>query len=91
MTFKASAIEYNDELPRLMAKGRGYLAEKIVELAERNDITVYRDSDLAEVLDSLEPDTYSPEDLFKAVAMVLAHCYNVNSDFREKIKTRGIK
>lgn len=91
MTLKASAIEYNDDLPRLMAKGRGYLAEKIVELAERNDITVYRDPDLAEVLDSLESDTYIPEDLFKAVALVLAHCYSVNSSFREKIESRGIK
>lgn len=91
MEFKASALEYGDDFPKLLAAGRGYFAEKIVELAELNNITVYKDPDLAEVLDTLETGAYIPEELFRAVAKVLAYCYEANEEFKKKMDARGIK
>ena len=40
---------------------------------------------ITEILSKLSPGTKIPEDLFKAVAKVLAFCYNINKDFRLKI------
>lgn len=91
MTNRAAALQYNGELPRVLASARGFMAEKIVEIAKENGITVFRDADLAEVLTNLSPGEYIPEELFKAVAEVLAYCYKINDGFHDKMISRGIK
>jgi flagellar biosynthesis protein len=81
----AVALEYNEDLPVVISSARGYLAEKLLEIAEKHNITVYKDNDLAEILSRLDAGTEIPENLFMAVAEVLAYCYKVNSSFREKL------
>lgn len=77
----AVALRYaagDDEAPRVVAKGRGTLAERILELARQNKIPVHRDSDLVEVLVRLDLDQLIPPDLYKAVAEILAYIYRLN-------------
>jgi len=82
---KGVALEYNGIAPKVLAKGRGDFLTKMLKIAEDNNITVYRDSDLAEILYDIDTGENIPEGLFKAVAVVMAHCYDVNLEFRRKI------
>jgi flagellar biosynthetic protein FlhB len=70
----ACAIRFDpdkEDAPRLLGKGRGYLAEKIKEIARREGIPIIRNIPLAQSLNELEIDDLIPEDLFEAVAEVL--------------------
>jgi flagellar biosynthesis protein len=89
---KGAALGYLPEwgAPRVLAVARGYMVESLLRLAEKYNISVYRDPDLSEALSALEPGNEIPEELFKAVAQVLAYCYSVNADLKEKAARSGI-
>jgi len=70
----ACALRYDpgsEDSPRLLGKGKGYLAEKIKEIAKEEDLPVVRDISLAHALYEMEEDEQIPEELFEAVAEVL--------------------
>ncbi|NPA32557.1 MAG: flagellar biosynthesis protein FlhB [Aquificae bacterium] len=72
---KAVALRYEpgkDEAPRVVAKGRGELAKKLIELAKKEGIPVVEDEALVDALIELELDTQVPRELYEAVARVLA-------------------
>ncbi|MFP4562503.1 MAG: EscU/YscU/HrcU family type III secretion system export apparatus switch protein [Spirochaetia bacterium] len=79
---KAAAVKYIEGLPApfLVAKGRGELAKKILRLAEENDITVHHDAGLTEEMYRLDPGEWIPEELFEAVARLLAFVYNAQRE-----------
>ena len=79
---KAVALKYNhpkDRAPRVIAKGRGEIAEKIIEIARSNNIALYEDKNLIQVLEALDLETEIPPELYRAVAEVLAFIYRLNS------------
>jgi len=88
---KGAALGYSttDKAPRIIAAARGILVEKLLEIAERYNITIYKDADLAEALTGLDVGTEIPEELFRAVAEVLAYCYRTNSEFKDKMTQPG--
>jgi flagellar biosynthesis protein len=67
-----------DAAPRLVAKGQGRLAERILELAKEHGVPIRRDPDLTAALEPLEVDQMIPPELFQAVAIVLATLYKAN-------------
>ena len=69
---------FKDFAPRLVAKGEGMLAERIVALARQHGIPVERDPDLLALLQPLDLDQLIPPDLFQAVAVMLAALYRAN-------------
>ncbi|MCP5102187.1 MAG: type III secretion system protein [bacterium] len=78
---KAVALKYDmdqDRAPRVTAKGKGLIAQKIIEVAEENNIPLYQDNELTQVLEALDLDTEIPNEMFRAVAEVLAFIYRVN-------------
>jgi flagellar biosynthesis protein len=80
---KAAALRYDqaqDAAPRVVAKGRGKLAEKIVATAQANQIPLVQDSNLMQMLDLLELETQIPPELYQAVAEVLAFVYRLNRE-----------
>jgi flagellar biosynthesis protein len=87
---KAVALQYNKSAPVVLAVARGDFVEKMLKLAGEKGITIYRDKDLADVLSVLKPGEEVPEKLFSAVAAVMAYCYNVNMEFKQKIIGSGI-
>ena len=70
--------EGGQKVPRIAAAGRGKIAEKILELAFENGINVREDSDLAELLTSIELDSPIPSEAFMAVGEILSYVYQAN-------------
>ena len=86
-TTRAAAIRYDggtDAAPRLTARGRGKVAERILELARKHDIPVVSDPVLVEVLSRLDIDSEIPPELYRAMAEILAFVYNLNESYREE-------
>lgn len=70
MNKKAVALKYDEngkKAPVIVASGKGYMAEKIVEIANENDVPVYEDNSLASVLSQLDLGCEIPQELYKAV------------------------
>jgi flagellar biosynthesis protein len=71
----AVALAYDEtagEAPRVTATGRGELAERIIETARAHGVVIEDSPMLAAALGNLELDDQIPEELFKAVAEVIA-------------------
>ena len=82
---KAVALKYDQakELaPKVVAKGKGLVAEKIIQVARDNDVLLHEDSNLANVLEVLEMESEIPEALYRAVAEVLVFLYRINHDYQ---------
>jgi flagellar biosynthesis protein len=78
---KAVVLTYDretDPAPKVTAKGQGQVALKIIELAEKHGIPVKNDPDLMEVLSTLEINQEIPENIYVAVAELLAFVYGMN-------------
>ncbi|MBP7617440.1 MAG: EscU/YscU/HrcU family type III secretion system export apparatus switch protein [Geothrix sp.] len=69
---------FQDAAPRLVAKGQGLLAERILELAKQHGVSITKDPDLLAALEPLDLDRLIPPDLFQAVAVLLAALYRAN-------------
>jgi len=75
-TSKAAALKYDGEnAPTLVAKGEGLLAQEIVSIAQQNEVHVHYDPLLLDVLSRLELGDEIPEDLYIAVAKIIAFAY----------------
>lgn len=79
----AIALEYEkgDIAPKVIASGKGYLAEKIIDTAEEYDIPVHKDAKLAKSLEEIELGEYIPRELYQVVAEILVYV-----DAMDKIK-----
>lgn len=76
----AVALQYKrNEMsaPKIVAKGAGLIAEKIKEIAGKHGIPVIEDVPLARALFKLKIESYIPEELYKAVAKILAYIYKM--------------
>ena len=82
---QAIALEYDpsDDAPRVIATGRGVLAERIIERAKENDVPVHRDDKLADTLSRLEIGDMIPPELYEVVAEIL-----VFVDSMDKLKAK---
>ncbi len=76
---KAVAIRYESSLPApfVIAKGRGKLAERIIELAEEHDVHVANMPELTEALYPIELGDFLPEELYRVVAELLVFVRSV--------------
>jgi flagellar biosynthetic protein FlhB len=85
-THYAVALRYvpeDTDVPRVLAKGRGLIAERIREIARQHEIPVISDPPLARALfRAVEVGGYIPEKLFRAVAEVLALVLRRDSEAR---------
>jgi flagellar biosynthesis protein len=66
--------------PKIVATGRGAVAEQILQLAFANGVKVRQDADLAEILASVDVDTEIPLEAFAAVAEILSYVYRANGE-----------
>ncbi len=73
MSSKAVALKYIPNLPApfICAKGQRELADRIVDIAHRNDVPILADRPLADTLYSVEIARYIPENLYKIIAEIL--------------------
>lgn len=79
------ALAYNpgEEAPKIIATGRGLLADKIIEKAKEADVPVYKDEKLAKTLSKLEIGDMIPPELYNVVAEIL-----VFVDDMDRIKSK---
>lgn len=70
-TAVAIAYEPGDGAPKILATGKGEIAEKIIEKAKEEDVPFYKDSKLANTLSKLEIGDMIPPELYEVVAEIL--------------------
>ena len=78
----AVALEYEKgsrEAPRVVAKGRGLIAERIIALAEENGIVIEANPALAKALSGVELNDEIPVELFEAVAEIIGFVLRARS------------
>ncbi|WP_096199345.1 EscU/YscU/HrcU family type III secretion system export apparatus switch protein [Bacillus sp. FJAT-45350] len=78
---QAIALSYNEEqdnAPKVIGKGKGFIADEIIKRAEENDIPIQQDSSLVEILGQLEINETIPTELYEVVAEIFAFIYRVD-------------
>jgi len=79
----ALSYEANEEAPKVIASGRGYLADKIIEKAKEMDVPLHKDEKLVNTLSKLEIGEAIPPELYEVVAEIL-----VFVDRMDRIKSK---
>lgn len=85
----AAALGYDtekDEAPKLLAKGSGELADRIIALAKEHNIPIREDPDLVAVLAKLDLGQEIPPELYRVVSELLAFIYRVNNRWKKENK-----
>ena len=84
---QAIALEYDpiEDAPKVIASGRGVLAERIIEKAKESDVPIHRDDKLADTLSRLEIGEMIPPELYEVVAEILVFVDSMDK-LRAKIK-----
>ena len=80
---QAVALRYDhhkDQAPCVLAKGSGFIADKIIQAAQQYDIPLVRDPVAGELLSRVDLGTEIPPDFYQAVAEILAFVYHLNSN-----------
>ncbi len=81
---KASALSYtpgDDSAPKVIASGKGVIAEKIIEKAKEAKIPVYEDRHLAEALSHISLGSEIPTELYEVVAELLAFISRLDESY----------
>ncbi|MCL2852251.1 MAG: EscU/YscU/HrcU family type III secretion system export apparatus switch protein [Defluviitaleaceae bacterium] len=88
---RAYALKYNpssDPAPKVVASGRGYLAEKILDKAREHNIPTHYDPALAEELSKVDVGDNIPPELYEVVAQILVFIGNLD---RYKLEEQAAK
>lgn len=80
---KAVALRYDkekDSAPRVVAKGAGIVADKIISAATQNSVPIYANKTLSNMLMAVELDREIPPELYHAVAEILAYIFRLDQN-----------
>jgi flagellar biosynthesis protein len=75
----ALAYETGDLAPRIVAKGRGLIAEQIIARAKDHDVFVHESKELVNLLMQVDLDDHIPPALYTAIAEILAWLYQMEN------------
>lgn len=84
---RAAALHYGsgDTAPVVVASGMGYMAEKIVETAQKNGVPVYEDNSLATVLTQLKLGQEIPEELYRAIVEIYVYFLKFDPNAKQEV------
>lgn len=89
----ALAYSQTDAAPRVVAKGRGLIAEQIIAKAKEHGVFVHESPELVALLTQVDLDQHIPSELYVAVAELLAWLYRLEasrqSDTSELMPSRA--
>ena len=68
-----------DKAPKVLAKGQGHVAQKIIQIAIDEGIEIRQDADLLQILKAVDIDSEIPIEAFSAVAEIISYIYKENS------------
>ncbi|MBY0574398.1 MAG: EscU/YscU/HrcU family type III secretion system export apparatus switch protein [Undibacterium sp.] len=85
----AVAISYNSEdaAPRVVAKGKGLVAEEIIARANEHGVYIHQSKELVSLLMKVDLDERIPPALYRVVAELLAWLYHIESELNKTKKT----
>ena len=89
----AISLKYSwgsNHAPKVTAKGQGWVAEKIIAMAEQQNIPIRKDKDLVALLEKSDVGREIPESLYKLVAELLAWVYQLNKEYSKNRKTNRV-
>ena len=89
----AISLKYSggsNQAPKVTAKGQGWVAEKIIAMAEQQNIPIRKDKDLVALLEKIDVGREIPESLYKLVAELLAWVYQLNNEYSKNRKTNRV-
>jgi flagellar biosynthesis protein len=77
---KAAAIKYEQgyDVPIVTAAGMGYIADKILQKAEDNKVTIVENEELANLLSNVDIGSEIPVELYDAIAKVIAYVMDID-------------
>jgi flagellar biosynthesis protein len=84
---EAVALRYlpdHHDTPRVIAKGKGKIAENIIESAKEHEVPIKEDPSLANLLSELDLNEGIPEELFQVVAEIFAFIYKADNLVKQK-------
>ncbi len=87
-TAVAIAYEPGEMAPKILATGKGVVADKIIERAKESNVPLYKDNKLADTLSKLQIGDMIPPELYEVVAEILVF---VDQMDRMKAKISGMK
>jgi len=90
LPLQAIALKYDntkDAAPKVAAKGKNLVAERILEIAAEYGIPVHQDADLVEVLKAVELQQEIPLEVYTVVAEIFAYIYRMNQKSTPKKAT----
>lgn len=79
---QAAALKYDrakDNAPKVVASGKGYIAEKIIQLSRENNIPLVQDENTVQMLCSIPIDSEISEELYETVAQIIAFILEMDS------------
>lgn len=86
-TKMATALGFHpekDEAPKILATGKGYMAQKIIEVAEEHDLPIYKDERLSSQLQNLEVGESIPPELYNIVAEILVFIAGIDNRYSSR-------
>lgn len=78
-TAVALAYQSGDSAPKIVAKGRGLIAEQIIARAHKHGVFVHESKEMVSLLMQVDLDDRIPPALYRAVAELLAWLYHIES------------
>jgi flagellar biosynthesis protein len=90
LTRNAVALAYQtgDTAPRVVAKGRGLVAQEIIARAREHNVFVHESRELVALLMQVDLDRDIPPALYRAVAELLAWLYHLDASQQHGDKLR---
>jgi flagellar biosynthesis protein len=84
---QAIALAYaaGEYAPKVVAKGRGAIAEQIIARAKEHDVFVHESKDLVALLMQVDLDDHIPPVLYQAIAEILAWLYKIEEGKADSI------
>jgi len=81
---KAAALkyEYGQNAPKVTAAGMGNIADKILEEAEKSEVPIVYNDELADMLTKVDVDSEIPYELYDVVAKVIAYVMEIDSKYK---------
>lgn len=80
----ALSYESGDYAPKVVAKGRGLIAEQIIARAKEHNVFVHESKDLVALLMQVDLDDHIPPELYQAIAEILAWLYRLEHGTAEE-------
>ena len=90
----AISLKYSggsNHAPKVTAKGQGWVADKIIAMAQEQNIPIRKDKDLIELLAKIDVGKEIPASLYKTVAELLAWVYQLNKEYPKNSNIQKVR